>query len=54
MILQGPVLIGLVIALRPVGLPADAKAFVVAGAGVAGSFALAWVLISRTPLRSIL
>ena len=53
-ILQGPVLIALALALRPVSLPADAKAFVVAGAGVAGSFALAWVLISRTPLRSIL
>ena len=53
-ILQGPVLIGLALALRPVGLPADAKALLVAGAGVAGSFALAWVLVSRTPLRSIL
>ena len=53
-ILQGPVLIALALALRPVSLPADAKASVVAGASVAGSFALAWVLISRTPLRSIL
>lgn len=53
-ILQGPVLIALALALRPVSLPADAEAFVVAGAVVAGSFGLAWVLISRAPLRSIL
>ena len=53
-ILQGPVLIGLMLALRPIGLPAEIKALVVASAGVAGSFALAWLLVSRTPLSRVL
>ena len=53
--LQGVVLIGLAIALRPLPLPAAAKALIVAAGGVAGSFALAWLLISRVPgLRRIL
>lgn len=45
--LQGPVLIGLALALRPVPFPAEIKALLVAAAAVAGSFALAWLLISR-------
>ena len=49
-LLQGVVLIGLMIALRPVGLPAEIKALAVAGLGVAGSFGLAWLLVARTPL----
>jgi hypothetical protein len=49
-LLQGVVLIGLMIALRPVGAPAEVKALAVAGLGVAGSFALAWVLVTRTRL----
>jgi hypothetical protein len=53
-ILQGPVLIGLALALRPVDLPAEIKALFVAGLGVAGSFALGRVLISRTRLKRIL
>jgi hypothetical protein len=53
-ILQGPVLIGLALALRPADLPAEIKALVVACIGVAGSFALGWVLISRTRLNRIL
>ena len=48
-LLQGFVLIGLAVALRPLGLPAEAKAFLVAAGGVAGSFALAWLLVSRVP-----
>jgi len=32
----------------------DAKAILVAALGVVGSFALAWPLVSRTPLRRIL
>lgn len=48
-IVQGLVLIGLAVALRPLPLPAEAKALVVAGGGVAGSFALAWLLINRVP-----
>jgi fucose 4-O-acetylase-like acetyltransferase len=47
--LQGLVLIGLAIALRQLPLPAEVKALIVAGAGVAGSFALSWYLISRVP-----
>jgi hypothetical protein len=46
---QGVILIGLAVALRPIPIVAEVKAFVVAGGGVAGSFALAWLLISRVP-----
>jgi hypothetical protein len=52
--LQGVVLIGLMIALRPLPVPAELKALAVAGLGVAGSFALAWVLVSRTRLGRVL
>ncbi|GAB3250774.1 acyltransferase family protein [Nocardioides dilutus] len=48
-ILQGLVLIGLAVALQPLPLPAEAKALIVAAGGVAGSFALAWLLIKRVP-----
>jgi TRAP-type C4-dicarboxylate transport system permease small subunit len=48
-ILQTPILIGLALALRPLDLPAEVKALVVAGAGVTASFALAWLLITRIP-----
>lgn len=44
---QGLVLIGLAMALRPLPLPAEVKALIVAGGGIAGSFALAWLLIRR-------
>jgi hypothetical protein len=47
--LQGPVLLGLAIALRPLPLPAEVKALLVAVGGIVGSFALAWLLISRVP-----
>jgi len=53
-LLQGVVLIALMIAVRPVGVPAEVKALTVAGVGVAGSFALAWLLVSRTPLGRVL
>jgi fucose 4-O-acetylase-like acetyltransferase len=54
-ILQTPVLVGLAGALRPVDLPAEIKAVVVAALGVALSFALAWVLVTRVPgVRRIL
>jgi hypothetical protein len=42
------------VALRPVGVPAEIKALTVAGLGVAGSFALAAALVTRTPLGRIL
>ena len=48
-LLQGIVLIGLALALRVVPFPAEVKAILVAVGGVAGSFALAWLLISRVP-----
>jgi Acyltransferase family len=53
-LVQGVVLIGLMIALRPVGVPAEMKALAVAALGVAGSFALAWVLVTRTGLGRLL
>jgi len=53
-ILQGAIIIGLEIALRPVGVPAEVKALAVACAAVPGSFALAWVLVSRTPVGRVL
>jgi hypothetical protein len=53
-ILQGAVLIGLAIALRPVGLPAEVKAVTVALVGTFGSFGLAWLLVTRTPLGRVL
>jgi hypothetical protein len=52
--IQGVVLIGLMIALRPIAVPAEVKALVVAGLGVSGSFALAWLLVSRTRLGRII
>jgi hypothetical protein len=45
--LQGLVLIGLAVVLRPLPVPGEAKALIVATGGVAGSFALAWLLIRR-------
>jgi Acyltransferase family len=53
-ILQGPVLIGIALALRPVDVPAEVKALTVACAGVGVSFAVAWLLVSRTKLGRIL
>ena len=52
--LQGPVLVALAIALRPIDLAGDVKALLVATLGIVGSFALAWPLVTRTPLRRIL
>ena len=53
-LVQGPVLIALALALRPLAVPAEIKALAVAAAGVAGSFALAWLLVTRTRLGRIL
>jgi hypothetical protein len=46
---QGYLLIGLAVALRPLPLAAEIKALLVAGGSVAGSFALAWLLIKCVP-----
>jgi hypothetical protein len=48
-ILQGLGLIGLAVTLRPLPLPAELKALIVGAGGVAGSFALAGLLINRVP-----
>lgn len=48
-ILQTPVLIGLALALRPVDFPAEVKALLVAVGGVALSYGLAHLLVSRVP-----
>jgi hypothetical protein len=53
-ILQGVVLIGLELALRPLSLPAEVKAPTVAVLGATGSFTLAWLLVTRTPLGRVL
>lgn len=53
-LIQGVVLIGLMIAMRPVAVAAEIKALTVACLGVAGSFVLAWFLVSRTQLGRIL
>ncbi|MDF2091214.1 acyltransferase [Knoellia sp. 3-2P3] len=48
-VLQGLLLIGLAVALRPVPVPAELKALLVAAGSVAGSFGLSWLLVSRVP-----
>jgi peptidoglycan/LPS O-acetylase OafA/YrhL len=53
-VLQGPIIIALQFALRRLGVPAEVKALTVACAAVTGSFALAWLLVSRTPVGRIL
>jgi hypothetical protein len=53
-LVQGPVLIGLALALRPMAVPAEIKALAVAAAGVAGSFTLAWLVVTQTRLGRIL
>ena len=53
-LVQGPVLIGLALALRPIPVPAEVKAVVLAITGVAGSFALAQPLVLHTRLGRIL
>jgi hypothetical protein len=51
--LQGPVLVALAVMLRPVDLTGDVKALLVATLGIAGSFALAWPLVTKTRLGRI-
>jgi len=52
--LQGPVLVALALALRPADLTGDVKALLVATLGIVFSFAVAWPLVTRTPLRRFL
>ncbi|OLB77099.1 MAG: hypothetical protein AUI14_17305 [Actinobacteria bacterium 13_2_20CM_2_71_6] len=53
-LVQGHVLVGLALALRPVHVPAEVKASAVSVIGVAGCFGLGWLLVARTPLRRVL
>ncbi len=53
-LLQGHVLIGLALALRPAHLPAEVKATVVSVVGVVGSFALGWLLVARSATGRVL
>lgn len=52
--LQGPVIVGLEVAFRHAPLPGDVKAVLVASLGIAISFALAYPLVTKTPLRKVL
>jgi acyltransferase-like protein len=47
--IQGLVLIPIALAMRPIGMPVELKAVVVASVGIVGSFALGWLLVTRTP-----
>jgi glucans biosynthesis protein C len=49
-IVQGVLLLGIAVVLRPVPVAAEVKAVVVAAGGVLGSFAVSWLLITRVPL----
>jgi hypothetical protein len=46
-VVQGPVLLSLATALRPLDLPAEVKAPVVGAGAIAVSFAIGWVVTSR-------
>ncbi|MDP3894070.1 acyltransferase [Nocardioides sp.] len=52
-ILQGPVLIIIAVALRPLPLPAEVKAPVVMVAGIVACFGLGWLLVTRTRVGRI-
>jgi fucose 4-O-acetylase-like acetyltransferase len=52
--LQVPVLLTLEMAARPLPIPAEAKAVLVGGLAILGSFALGWFLVTRTKLGRIL
>jgi hypothetical protein len=49
-IVQGVLVLGIAVLLRPVPVVAEVKALVVAVGGVIGSFAVAWLLITHVPL----
>lgn len=53
-ILQGPVLLALATAARPLPVPAELKAVLVAAAGVVGCFGLGGLLVTRTRLGRVL
>lgn len=47
--LQTVFLLGLAVALRPLALPAEVKAVLVAAGAVCASFGVAWVLVAKVP-----
>ena len=53
-LIQGPVLILLAVAARPLPFPAEAKAFLVAATAIAVSFGAGWLLTTRTRLARFL
>jgi hypothetical protein len=53
-VLQAPVLLAFAVAFRPLALPVELKAFLVAGLSIVVSFWLGWLLVSRTPLQKIM
>jgi hypothetical protein len=53
-VLQGFPLVAAALALRPLEVPLEVKAVVVVAAGIAGSFALGWVLVTRTRVGRIM
>ncbi|PXY27735.1 hypothetical protein BAY60_15225 [Prauserella muralis] len=53
-VLQGPVLLALAVAARPLPWPAEVKAPLLLVCGIVGCFALGRLLVTRTPLRSLL
>jgi hypothetical protein len=48
-VLQTAALLALAMALRPLDVPAEVKALVVAFGGVAASFGAGWLLVSKVP-----
>jgi hypothetical protein len=48
-----PLVVG-ALALRAFDVPLEVKALLVAGGGIAGSFALGWILVTRTRLGRIM
>lgn len=53
-VLQAPVLVGLAVALRPLPAPAEVKAPLLAALAVTASFALAHLVVTRTPVGRVL
>jgi len=53
-VLQAPVLLAFAVAVRPMAVPVELKAFLVAGLSIVVSFWLGWLVVSRTPLQKIM
>jgi hypothetical protein len=53
-VLQAPVLLAFAVVARPLVVPVEIKAFLVAGVSVVVSYWLGWLVVSRTPLHKIM